>query len=151
MTDELTAWFTQVLDKEEALFQAAVDDDQGQDGGFEDAFDRLSGGREYAGSLACEPRFGRPAAAMIVHNTPRSRLADVAAKRAVLARLVELKAERQERLDDYSAWLAGQHQPTPTWKFGDREIAEIPGLEYAVRCMATAYSDRSGYHEGWRP
>jgi hypothetical protein len=122
--DDLATWLTQILDQDEARVRAAIADDCGQDGGFEDAFDLLTG----HGPLAFVPRFGEAAAAMIVWQTPRRALARIEADRQMLKRCTDYLASHLS--DDFS---------------GDSLAEDI------VKGLALPHADRPGYREEWRP
>lgn len=79
----ITEFLTARYDEEELMAAAAIDDDSGQDGGFEDAYEDLI--RPPSGVGTAQGGFGQAVARMIVWNTPRRVLADVAAKRAIVA------------------------------------------------------------------
>lgn len=66
----------------EVMARAAIADDTGQDGGFEDAFDELTGRKPSV--FDAGPKFADACARMIVWNTPRRVLAECAAKRAIV-------------------------------------------------------------------
>ena len=126
--DDLAAWLTQVWDEQEAIVLAAIKDDGGQDGGLEDSFDVLTRGRDQAGPLAFEPRFGEPLARMMVRNTPRLALARIAADRQILA-----ACQRVYRAKD------------PEYGDGSHDLAdEILSL------LAQPYAERGGFRDEWR-
>ena len=138
MTDDLVAWLTQIWDEQEKMVQAAIDDDGGQDGGFEDEFDRLTKGREIAGPLAFEPSFAEACARMIVANTPKLALARIAADRQILA-------------------LHGvEWRQRPEHEIGDSDDPWCPTcLDEAWPCptlclLAQPYADRPGFRDEWR-
>lgn len=92
----LTEFLLARIAEDEALARAAIDDDQGQDGGFEDAFDKLT--------TQFRPRFGEAAARMIVWNTPRRVLAECAAKRAILDEYDGLTFESRSVMDSWEPY-----------------------------------------------
>ena len=129
MTDDLAQWLTQIWDEDEARVRAAIADDGGQDGGFEDDFARLTG----HGPLGVLPRFGEAAARMIVWQTPRRDLDRLAADRQILA----LHHPNGRNILGYpvcDACTPLKPTPCPT-----------------VRLLALPYADRPGYQEEWRP
>jgi len=85
------------------------------------------------------------------HVAPERVLADIAAKRAIFERLADLEADRKSVQADYAAWVHNQHDPGFAARFQERERNEIDGLRQAVRLLASAYADRPGYREEWRP
>jgi hypothetical protein len=140
--DDLAAWLTQVWDEQEKMVQAAIDDDGGQDGGFEDEFDRLTRGRKIAGPTAFEPSFGEACARMIVANTPKLALARIAADRQILAlhsggewhpHRCPICVREQDHDDDGVWYPVYESQPCPT-----------------VRLLAQPYADRPGFRDEWR-
>jgi hypothetical protein len=60
-------------------------------------------------------------------------LADIAAKRAIITRYVEV-----------NDWVTAGH-------YNDEFASEQIGLETALEILASAYADRPGYDESWRP
>lgn len=128
----LTEFLAARYDEAEARAQAAIDDDCGQDGGFEDAFDTLTKGPELAGPVAVLPRFGEAAAAVIVWNTPRRALADLASKRAILALCDRIMED----------------EPAEGWYQGASPV----GVARLTKLyLATPYADHPDYREEWRP
>lgn len=115
--------------EDEALAQAAIEDDCGQDGGFEDAFELLTAGPEKAGPLAHVPRFGKASARIIVWATPRRVLAECAAKRAII--------EHWEDPESFG--------PLPD----DVDAGHAMGVETAFRALAAVYADHPDYQEEW--
>lgn len=113
----LVDWSTSALLEVERVAQAAIDDDCGQDGGFEDASWLADGTPGQVGG-----RIGEAAAAMIqMVAVPRKIKADVAARR----RLIQ----------DLAGYLTGDHAP-----WNDELIrvlmepfSEMPGYQEAWR------------------
>lgn len=126
----IVEFLTARYDEEEAVVLAAIKDDGGQDGGLEDAFDRLTKSRNVAGPLAFEPRFGEPLARMIVRNTPRRALADLASKRAILAEYgrIALSAETYPNAPNFSSLIA---------------------MTTVVRLLAQPFADHPDYDPAW--
>lgn len=151
MTDDLATWLTQILDEDEERVRAAIADDGGQDGGFEDSFDQLTGGEERGGPLAFVPRFGEAAAAMIVWQTPRRALARIEADRQMLA-LHEARITKLS-LPPFDSYT-GEPRPAEFevncsvcgWASDDPTSAC-----QTVRLLAVWHADRPGYREDWRP
>ena len=128
----IVEFLTARLDEEAAMAQAAIAADDGRDGGFEDAFDMLTKGPDVAGVLAFLPRFGDAAAQMIVWNTPRRVLADVAAKRAILA---DHKTVHGWPDDEPSCWRCNPDTDYP-----------CPTLQVLVQ----PYSDHPDFDAAWK-
>lgn len=120
----LIEWLTKILDEDATMAQAAIDDDGGRDGGFEDALDLAAKGR-LTGPLAF---FSEPCVRMIAWNTPRRVLSDIAAKRAIIA-LHEGGVSYPE-----DCGICNESLPCQT-----------------VALLGSAYSTRPGYDESWRP
>jgi hypothetical protein len=138
--DDLAAWLTEILKEDEARVRAAIDDDCGQDGGFEDSFDRLTGGPERGGPTAVLPRFGEAAAALIVWNTPRRALARIAADRQILALHAVVVSDANH------APLGPTCSTCGAWE----EYPEDWPCQ-TVKLLALPHADRPGYQEAWRP
>lgn len=119
----ITEFLTARLDEDELMAVAAIDDDSGQDGGFEDAYEDLI--RPPSGVGTAQGGFGQAAARMIVWNTPRRVLADVAAKRAIVKEYVEAEAYYRAH--------------------ADAPAGELTGLKSAVRHLASAYASHKDY------
>jgi len=118
------------LFEEQAMAQAAIDDDSGQDGGFEDEFDRLTKGRAIAGPLAFEPRFAEACARMIIWNTPRRVLEDIMSKRAI----VDLHTGTHECTEIQGSCVEyfAEWEPCPT-----------------LRLLAAPYRNHPDYNPDW--
>lgn len=83
MTD-LATWLLQQISEDEQIARAAIEDDCGQDGGFEDAYSELI--QPPSGVGFAQGGFGEAAARMIVtYAVPRRVLAECAAKRQIIA------------------------------------------------------------------
>lgn len=120
------------VEEEEAMARAAITDDRGNDSGFADAFDRLTG-REMLALHGM--RFADAAARMIVWNTPRRVLAECKAKRAVLDLHFECR------------WAG-----VPSGCSVCRTLRAIPDTYpcMTVRALAAAYVDHPDYSQEWK-
>jgi hypothetical protein len=78
----LTEFLLARIAEDEALALAAIEDDDGEDGGLEDEFGRLT--RRAGTPTDFSPSFGDACARMIVWNTPRRVLAECEAKRQIV-------------------------------------------------------------------
>lgn len=125
--NDLVTWLRAQLDEDERVAQSATsgpwanDDPLARDGVFASAIDGFVVDCDY-------PHMGPFAvhnATHIARHDPTRVLADVEAKRALL-----------DAFDE----------PTTV-----DNVAEEEGLCRAVRIIATAYADRPGYLEEWRP
>lgn len=122
----IAEFLTARLDEDELMAVAAIDDDSGQDGGFEDAYEDLI--RPPSGVGTAQGGFGQAMARMIVWNTPRRVLADVAAKRAIL-----------------QAWAARGEDDHPAIS------AHRTGLWLAIQHLAQPYAEHPDFDESWKP
>jgi hypothetical protein len=149
-TDDIAAWLTAILDEDEARARAAIADDGGQDGGFEDDFDRLTG----HGPLAVLPRFGEAAAAMIVWQTPRRALAQIAADRAILELHTGAHSCPELKTGTYpDDWPEGASwgKAGSAWRHASNEYFYEDAPCPTIRLKVEQYADRPGYNEQWRP
>lgn len=153
MTDELAAWFGQVLDWDQSAAEACAEV-------YPSPWD-LSDRGYVAYVTADAPRFWRVAELeqydgddgwlgdrlqhVALHH-PAAVLADIAAKRAVLARYIEAtEAETSIR-----ATYDGDTSPrAQVERAGYTQAAS--GLRHVVMDLATGYAGRDGYQEVWRP
>lgn len=123
----ITEFLTARLDEAELMAAAAIDDDSGQDGGFEDAYEELI--RPPSGVGTAQGGFGQAVARMIVWNTPRRVLADVAAKRAIVDGCVE-------------------HTDEDAW---EHERVAASDLAYAtLYLLAQPYAEHPDFDPAWR-
>ena len=144
MIEELVVWFRAALDEEERIAQAAIEDDGGQDGGFEDATELLT--------RIIRPRFAHAAAKMITtHAVPRRVLAEVEADRLIIDRYVDLRDRCAADAQIYADWQAGKPVPERRTGVSRREIAQRDVLEFVVRARSLPHAERPGYREEWRP
>lgn len=134
-TFRLTEFLLARLDEEEAMARAAIDDDSGQDGGFEDAYEDLT--RPPSGVGIAQGGFGEAAARMIVWNTPRRVLADIRAKRSMItrARTYASAVDEQERRGEDTTLML------PRWSEWDM----------AMRYIGLVHVDHPEYRREWRP
>lgn len=96
---------------------------------------------------------GAPSQAQFGHialNDPRDTIARCDAELAVLDEYTGALARRAAEAADYAEWIAGT-APEDTPRFPGPHPATIPGLERAVRHLATAYRHHPGYQEQWGP
>ena len=119
----LTEFLLARIAEDEALALAAVEDDGGEDGGLEDAYEELI--RPPSGVGSASGGFGEALARLMVHSTPRRMLAECEAKR----RIVEIVAQ-----------LGGHYEPTAN------RLA--PGI---LRALALPYADHAEFREQRRP
>lgn len=85
----------------------------------------------------------------IVRHDPKAVLADVRAKRAIVTAYRSALRRKSAEWKDYSDWIDGQRRgPRPATKGRDPKL--IPGLEFAIRQMAAAWSDHPDYDPTWR-
>lgn len=136
-TDDLVVWLRGQLDVDAHVAASAIQETGGaqwepDDGGccvvvsVPDS-QRLTGDD---GPLVAETRHWQNSEYIARHD-PAFVLADIAAKRAVLAE-VDL--------------VATEHRP------GDSDsVARCAQMEYVLRLFAAAYADRDGYRDEWRP
>jgi hypothetical protein len=117
------------ITEDQQLALDAIADDMGQDGGFEDAYDRLRG----EGDLGFVPRFGEAAARMIVWNTPRRVLAECAAKLFIIT------------MHETYASVAAQR--TGLDAFGAECGREVTGD--VLHPLARVYKDHPDYRQDW--
>jgi hypothetical protein len=135
----ITEFLEARIAEDEALAQAAIEDDGGQDGGFEDAYDRLAGRCE--GKLAFIPRFGDAAARMIVWNTPRRVLAECEAKRTIIAEHGPSEVASLDRETWGKLFVVCR-----VCVIGSRQVvAPCPTL----RALAAVYTDHQDYRQEW--
>jgi hypothetical protein len=121
------------IGEDEQLAQAAIDDDCGQDGGFEDAYESLTAGPEKAGPLAHVPRIGEAAARIIVWATPRRILAECAAKRAIIKQHEAYATASPESVG--IAWVGARSGQEATTD--------------ALQALAAVYADHPDYQQEW--
>lgn len=121
MSAGLVTFLCARYDAEQAIAEAAIEDDCGQDGGFEDASWLTTG------KAGC--RFGEAAAALIrARAVPRRMLAEVDAKRRIID-LIALNGDGQPLYRDSGAQV---------W-------------EDALKLLALPYADYPDYRTEWRP
>lgn len=130
----ITEFLTARYDEEELMAAAAIDDDSGQDGGFEDAYEDLI--RPPSGVGTAQGGFGQAVARMIVWNTPRRVLADVAAKRAIVALLIQSERTLQEDVIDEATLLAARHG--------------LLVAQMACRSLTQPYAEHPDFNPAWR-
>jgi hypothetical protein len=80
---------------------------------------------------------------------PARVLAEVEAKRRIIAGRETWHDEQRRAGEDYQAWAEGRAPEKPP----ARTLAENlgPGLELAVRLLALSYASHPDYREEWRP
>jgi len=115
--------------EDEATARAATEDDCGQDGGFEGAYELLTGRK--GSPLDCVPRFGDAAAALILRTAvPRRVLRECEAKRRIV----------------------GAHEQHPMQVDGFcRSCGITDGPCATLRALALPYADHPDYRQEWRP
>jgi len=84
------------------------------------------------------------------YNSPARVLADVEAKRRIVERFAQGKAEWAAACEDYSDWAAGTpsragRATTSVSRDGLNELARV------LRLLALSYADHPDYDEVWRP
>jgi len=138
--DDLVQWFGEQLDDDERIARAAAHGEAGEwtNGGsypVSVAGDLPEGADAFERAVAFDE--GSPSeeqAAHIARHDPARVLRDIAADRKLLALFVEVGA-REVDLDDAFEYAHG-------W---------VNALGMAVRLRASAFSERRGYREEWRP
>lgn len=129
MTSGLVEWLTKILDEDEALARhVGIEHGSGWYGGGG------SVGSAESMYIAVGPWSGELDAettTFIAKSGPSAVLADIAAKRAILG--------------IYRDFLEGP-MPTSAWESG-----QLKAIAKAVSHIASAYADRDGYREEWRP
>lgn len=130
--DDLAAWLTQIWDEQEkTLLQITHEGDRPHWPGCQFLGD-------VPGYCNCD--------------LTEQMLARITADRQILSRLRALEVESHEQWLDYTDWIDGAHSRTHRERqHTEQEIAEIPGLIYALKCSALPYADRPGYQEAWKP
>ena len=138
------------ISEEERLAQDAIDDDSGQDGGFEDSFDSLTG----SGPLGHVPAFGDAAARLVVWNTPRRMLAECAAKRAIVKQHEDwpVLVEREPTITSDFQSMTFRMSHEMAW-LTEREYINRFGIEPPtapmIRTLASVYKDHPDYDPEW--
>lgn len=127
--------------EDEAVAQAAIEDDGGSDEGFSGQYDRMV--QPPSGVGFAQGGFGRPAARMIVtFAVPARILRECAAKRAIIGPVAK--------------------EVVSQWQVGDRTIESIisadqmerwshgtgPNVD-TLRALASVYSDHPDYQKEW--
>ena len=144
----LTDFLATRLDEDETTARAAIDDDRGEAGGFEDAFDRLTGRAGTPTDFV--PRFGDAAARMITrYAVPARVLREVEAKRAIMAEHPLISAQ-----DVWGRDIDGLACETcdvePDMMLGGVEMVRSDGCP-TLRHLAAIYQDHTDYDPAWRP
>lgn len=83
-------------------------------------------------------------------NDPRDTIARCDAELAILDAYASAAKRREQEHADYGAWVRGEASGDRP-QFTGPSPSLIPGLELAVRHVASAYRDRPGYREEWKP
>lgn len=142
--DDLVAWLTQILDEEQALAEAAVKEEGAEwspgDQYNSDSVSSVAGGYVATGAwgyMAWETR------QHIARHDPIRTLADIAAKRAIIALHTDVEMHIEfihERSGDHWCDVCGSVDDAPVaWPCD------------TLRLLASAYADRPGYQDEWRP
>lgn len=124
---ELVEWLTKVLDEDEDLARDAHYDGQAWLPEEESVLSFPVDDVVYIADRKADARH-------IAHHSPAAVLADIAAKRAIIAECVA-------RDTDVDLMLGPDCLRQREWS----------GLRLAVQLMATAYTDRPGYRDEWKP
>jgi len=153
----LTEFLEERIAEEAAMAQAAIDDDSGQDGGFEDKFNELT--RPPSGVGFAQGGFGDACARMIVWNTPRRVLAECEAKR----RIIEWHQSWPVLAEKPPEWeVPAGHDDLSSMTFRmSQEIAWMTQREYVARFgdqpptapilkfLAVPYKDHPDFNPAW--
>ena len=126
----LTDFLMQRIAEDEAVAQAAVDDDGGETGGMEDSFDQLTGRAKWCG-VEVIPKYGDDLARLIVRTAVPARvLAECETKR----RIVELHDPVDDKPDGWCNRCDGDGWPCGT-----------------MAALALPYADHPAFRAEWRP
>lgn len=137
MTNALMEFLTRCLDEDEQVARSAIRAKAPDDEWALGQWEVLTDGSRYVEgqdiTIYDEGGHSAEQARHIARHDPRSVLADIAAKRAVLE-LYRPVAEYDNAEESY-----------------EHATGRAVGLGEAVRALALAYAHRDGYREEWRP
>ncbi|MFF1297944.1 MULTISPECIES: DUF6221 family protein [unclassified Streptomyces] len=128
--DDLVQWLRAQLDEDERIARHAAAGPWARHVGY------ISGGPEHRVRVAQQAQAWN--ADHIVSHDPARVLAGIDAKRQLLDEFTQTGSQ-----PDTPEWRA-----SPNWK---GEFGYLQGLARAVHILASAYADRPGYREDWRP
>lgn len=141
----LTEFLLARIAEDEAVAQAAIEDDQGQTEGMEDSFDLLTGRADWFGAPTL-PKYADDIARLIVHTAVPARvLADCEAKRRVV------------ELHDVLSWTTKHPHNQRCAMCAENEYADYDGSPLVdwpcptLRHLAGVYSDHPDYQVEWSP